>query len=85
MRNGLFKFLCVIWFVDMAAMVEVAPLGEHMAWFAGLYCIGHILMISLVRKFPAGLKPSTSLTIIFIIGVAARLLFLSYPVGNDIF
>ena len=42
-------------------------------------------MIMLVQKSPANLKPKTAEAIIIIIGVSARLLFLAYPAGNDIY
>ncbi|CAB1064373.1 hypothetical protein D1BOALGB6SA_9165 [Olavius sp. associated proteobacterium Delta 1] len=85
MRNFLFIFLCVFWLADVAAMVAMAPLGEHVVWFSGLFCLGHILMILLVQKLPPDLKHSTSVAIILIIGVFARLLFLAYPAGNDVY
>ena len=85
MRNFLFIFLCATWIADVAAMVAIAPLEGHVMWFSGLFCLGHILMIILVRKFPSDLKPKTAVMIIIIIGVFARLLFLAYPAGNDVF
>jgi rSAM/selenodomain-associated transferase 2 len=85
MRNFLFIFLCAIWLADVAAMVAIAPLGKHVVWFSGLFCVGHILMILLMQKFPSDLKPRTSVVIIIIIGVFARLLFLAYPAGNDVY
>jgi len=85
MRNFVFVLLCGTWLADIAAMVALAPLGEHVGWFSGLYCLGHILMILLVQKFPPYLKPTTSVAIIIIIGVFARLLFFEYPAGNDVY
>ena len=80
-----FIILCAAWLADMAAMVAIAPLGAHVVWFSGLFCLGHILMILLVRKFPSDIKPAASAAIIITIGVFARLLFLAYPAGNDVF
>jgi rSAM/selenodomain-associated transferase 2 len=85
MRNYLFVILCVTWAADMAVMVAIAPLGQHVVWFSGLFCLGHVLMIVLVQQFPSNLKPKTSMAIIITMGVSARLLFLAYPAGNDIF
>ena len=42
-------------------------------------------MILLMQKFPPDLKPKNAATIIIVIGVFARLLFLAYPAGNDIY
>ena len=85
MRNFLFIILCGIWLADMAAMAAFAPLGEHVVWFSGLFCLGHILMVILVWKFPSDLKFKTAVVVIIIIGGFARLLFLAYPAGNDVF
>jgi len=85
MRNFVFIILCVTWLADMTMMVVIAPLGEHAMWFSGLFCLGHILMVMLVLKFPSYLKPKTALAVIITIGVFARLLFLAYPAGNDVF
>jgi rSAM/selenodomain-associated transferase 2 len=84
MRNFLFIILCVLWLADMAALVALAPLGENVLWFSGLYCLGHALMVLLVLKFPSNLTPRKSLAIIFMLGAAARLLFLPFPPGNDV-
>ena len=85
MKNFFFIFLCVIWFADMAALVALAPLDKHVLWFSVLYCLGHILMILIVLKFPANLRPLRSWVIVWALAIAVRLLFLPYPVGNDIF
>jgi rSAM/selenodomain-associated transferase 2 len=85
MRNYLFIILCFAWFADMAAMVAIGPLAAHVVWFSGLFCLGHLLMIFLVLQFPTDLKPQTSITIIITLGVLARLLFLAYPAGNDVY
>ena len=66
-------------------MAAIGPLGNHVGWFSGLYCLAHVLMIMLVWKFPGGLKTGTSWAIIFVIGVTARIIFLAYPAGNDVF
>jgi len=85
MKKFLFIILCAAWFADMAAMVAIAPLEGHVVCFSGLFCLGHILMIFMVHKFPSDLKPGTAAAIIITIGVFARLLFLAYPAGNDVF
>jgi len=85
MKNHLFHFLCIAWLADIVAMVAFAPLGEHLLWFAGLFVLGHVLMILLMLIFPSDLKFTTSIFIILIIGISARLMFLAYPTGNDIY
>ena len=69
----------------MAGMVVFAPLGVHVVWFSGLFCLGHVLMILMVQQFPSDLKAKTSIALIISMGVLARLLFLAYPAGNDIY
>ncbi|MCP4622643.1 MAG: hypothetical protein GY850_03820 [bacterium] len=85
MKNYPFIFLGAIWLADVAAMTAIAPLAAHAAWFSGLFCLGHVIMLILVPKFPSNLKPQTSLAIIIIIGGLVRLLFIAYPAGNDIY
>ena len=85
MRNYIFIILCVGWVADVAAMVALSPLGEHVLWSSALYCLGHILTVFLVLLFPHGLTPGKSLALIFFMGILGRLIFLWYPPGNDIF
>jgi len=66
-------------------MVIVAPLGKHPLLFAVLFCLGHVLMIFLIRRFPSGMTPKKAFASIFALGIIARLLFLQFPVGNDVF
>ena len=80
-----FMILSVIWLADMAWMVAIAPIGEHPLLFSVLFGLGHLLMIFLVRLFPKNFAPPKAFTVIFIIGILGRFVFLSYPVGNDIF
>ena len=70
---------------DVIGMVALSPLGENALWFSVLYCLGHILMVILVLKFPTNLSPRNSFAIILVMGTAARFIFLWYPPGNDIF
>ncbi len=80
-----FILLCFIWLATMGAMVLLAPLGHHVLLFSVLFCLGHILMVLMVWLFPVGLTSKMALAGIFALGISARLFFLSYPVGNDVF
>ena len=75
----------MIWLADMTALALLAPLGDHVMWFSVLFCLGHILMIVIVVKFPPGISEKKSFALIFILGVAARIMFMPYPAGNDVF
>ena len=69
----------------MAALAAMGPLGRHLPASMLLYAMGFILLIALVRSFPESLKPSRAWILVFVLGVCGRLLFLTYPPGNDIF
>ena len=77
--------LCLIWLATMVAMVIMAPLGKHALLFSALFCFGHVLMILMVWLFPTDLSSKMALAGIFVLGISARLIFLPYPVGNDVF
>ena len=78
-------FWAVIWLADMTALVLLAPLGDHVMWFSVLFCLGHILMIVLVIKFPPDISEKKAFILIFILGAAARIAYAPYPAGNDVF
>ncbi len=85
MQSRYFILVCLIWLAVMGAMVILAPLGRHAFLFSMLFCLGHVLMILMVACFPAGVAARTALTAIFGLGILARIMFLPYPVGNDVF
>ena len=85
MQLKYFIGLATIWLANMAWMVSIAPVGEHLVLFAVLFGCGHVLMLAMVRWFPRNIGPRQAFATIFIIGLLGRLVFLSFPVGNDIF
>ncbi len=80
-----FILLAVFWLAAMGAMVIIAPVGKHAVLFSVMFCLGHVLMVLMVWWFPAELTSKTALTVIFTLGILARLIFLPYPVGSDVF
>ena len=80
-----FILLSFIWLATIGAMVIMAPLGKHALLFSALFCLGHVLMVLMVWLFPADLSSKMALAGIFVLGISARLIFLPYPVGNDVF
>ncbi|MGD8443362.1 MAG: glycosyltransferase [Desulfobacterales bacterium] len=80
-----FILLAVFWLAAMGAMVSMAPVGKHAVLSSVMFCLGHGLMVLMLWWFPAGLNSTTALTVIFALGILARLIFLPYPVGNDLF
>ncbi|MGD8890806.1 MAG: hypothetical protein PVF53_20490, partial [Desulfobacterales bacterium] len=69
----------------MALLAAIGPIGKHPIGSAILYILGHILMVMLVWRFPSKLSHAKTYTLIFCLGILARLLFLQYPVSNDVF
>ena len=80
-----FAFLCALWLLDMAALAAVGPLGRLLPAAMLLYGLGFVLLIALVRTFPETLKAPRAWAVVLALGIAARLLFLPYPPGNDIY
>ncbi len=80
-----FCILVGLWLLDMAALAAIGPLGHQLPLAMILYALGFVLLIALVRCFPARLNPQHAWLLVVALGVAARLLFLPYPPGNDIF
>ena len=85
MKAITFITLCIFWIADVVGMVALSPLGGNALWFSVLYCLGHVLMVILMLKFPSSLSPNRSLTLIFFLGLIARFIFLWHPPGNDIY
>ena len=50
-----------------------------------LFGFGHVLMVLMVWLFPASMTSRMALAGIFTLGISARLIFLWYPTGNDVF
>jgi rSAM/selenodomain-associated transferase 2 len=80
-----FAILCGLWLVDMAALAAIGPLGSRLPAAMLLYALGFVLLVLLVRRFPETLKPHHAWVLVIALGISARLLFLPYPPGNDIF
>lgn len=80
-----FALLCALWLLDMAALAAIGPLGHRLPAAMLLYGLGFVLLIGLVRWFPEKLSASRAWTLVFALGLSARLLFLFYPPGNDIY
>ena len=69
----------------MIALAALGPIGRNALAFPVLFCLGHILMILLVLQFPPGLTQRRAFVLIFVLGLATRIIFLAYPAGNDVF
>ena len=85
MSKTYFVYLSLTWLAVMACMTAFAPLAEHLLLFATLFCLGHVLMIFLVLKFPAEIEDTNAFVCIIVLGILARIFFVPYPVGNDVY
>jgi hypothetical protein len=63
-----FILIGILWLADMGALVSLASIGRHAYLFALLFCLGHVLMILLVQKFPSGLSAGKAWIIILGLG-----------------
>ena len=69
----------------MTALVLMAPVRKSPFLFMALYFLGHILMVILAWSLPAGLTSRKAFGVIICLGFMAHLIFLWYPVSNDVF
>lgn len=80
-----FVTICAAWLGGMIALVVLAPLGKNLCLFSVLYGLGHILMILMVRYFPMGVTARQAFAGIMLLGILARIIFLPFPVANDVY
>ena len=73
------------WTAAMAGLAVSGPTGAHPLVSGLLYTAGFASLIFMVRRFPGSFSRRTGLYIVFVLGIAGRLLFVPYPVGNDIY
>ena len=85
MQTSRFVTICAAWLGGMIALVVLAPLGKNLCLFSALYGLGHILMILMVRFFPMGVTARQAFAGILLLGILARIVFLPYPVANDVY
>ncbi len=69
----------------LAAMVMPGHLSRHLIPFSLLYCLAFVVLFFLVIKFPENLEPQRAFLLILILGFTGRVVFLYYPVGNDVY
>ncbi len=73
------------WFAVMVALAVTGPVGRKPVLAMSLYGAAFLLMAGMARSFPAKMTRRQGFGIVLAIGIAARLLFFSYPPGNDLF
>ncbi len=85
MRPAFFAILSLAWLTVMGALAALGPLGRHVAASMLLYGGGFILLFAVIKTFPEDLTGPRAFAFVIFLGVAARLAFLSFPPGNDIY
>ncbi|MGD8952453.1 MAG: glycosyltransferase family 87 protein, partial [Desulfobacterales bacterium] len=85
MRRIVFIGSCLAWMAAMAAMASLEPLGRYPLVSGVLYCAAFWFLILMVRWFPDAIAPLKALGVVFLLAIAARSLFLTFPVGNDVY
>ena len=85
MKSASFVVLCGAWLADMLLLSAMGPLGRHVAASMVLYACGFLLLLVMVRFFPARLKTAQALCLILGMGLAARTVFLFFPPNTDIY
>ena len=85
MRRFVFIASSLAWLAAMAGMAALGPLGRYPLFSGVLYCAAFGFLILMVRWFPGTIDPLKALGIVFLLAIAARSIFLIYPVGNDVY
>jgi rSAM/selenodomain-associated transferase 2 len=85
MRRFVFIGSSLAWMAAMAGMAALGPLGRYPLVSGVLYCAAFGFLILMVRWFPDAIAPMTALGIVFLLAIAVRSLFITYPVGNDVY
>jgi len=85
MSRFAFFFYSSAWLVDMIGLAALGPPGKHPYIFGLMYAAAFVLMIMMVRTFPVDSGRSKTLIIVFSLGILGRILFLPFPVGNDVY
>ena len=85
MRRFVFIGSSLAWMVAMAGLATLGPLGRYPLVSGVLYSAAFGFLILMVRWFPDTTAPLKALGVVFLLGIAARALFLAYPVGNDVY
>ena len=85
MRRFVFIGSSLAWMAAMAGLATLGPLGRYPLVSGVLYSAAFGFLILMVRWFPDTTAPLKALGVVFLLGIAARSLFLTYPVGNDVY
>jgi len=85
MSRFAFFFYSSAWLVDMAGLAALGPPGKYPYIFGLMYAAAFVFMIMMVRAFPVDSSRSQTLIIVFTLGILGRILYLPFPVGNDVY
>lgn len=85
MRAFGFNIGMVVWLTIMAVLAYMGPIGHHPGFSGLLFVAGFGCMLLLLRQLPSNWSGYRITLTIVILGIAGRLLFVGFPVGNDIY
>lgn len=85
MRSYGFITCALAWLSIMAVLANIGPIGKTPFISGLLYASGFAFMLLLVRQVPQAWSHFKITVAVILLGVAGRLLFINYPVGNDIY
>ncbi len=80
-----FGLVAGLWLADMALLSVSGPIGAHPLRSAAGHAAGVGLMCLMVRWFPRRVPWGAAFGAVFLLGIAARLLFWAYPVDDDMY
>ena len=81
----LFTGSCAIWLAGIIGLAIWSPIGKYP--FVSMFCFvsGSAGMLAMVKTFPQKQSPLPSLCFVVALSLLARIVFLAYPVGNDVY
>lgn len=85
MRSIGFIICALFWLSIMAVLANMGPIGKYPLFSGLLYIAAFGCMLLLVRQIPQAWSHSRITAAVVLLGIAGRLLFIGFPVGNDIF
>ena len=85
MRAFGFIIGAAIWLTIMAVLAYLGPIGHHPELSGLFFVAGFGWLLLLLHKLPSNWSGYRITLVIVMLGIAGRLLFVGFPVGNDVY